>query len=351
MRFLDEAKIYIKSGNGGPGCLSFRREKNLPFGGPDGGNGGRGGDIVFQATSSLNTLIDFRYKQHFKAQNGEHGKGSNRNGQSREALTIKVPLGTQIFDENNENLIADFTEEGQTIVLIKGGDGGMGNAHYKTSTNRAPRRITTGWPGEELWVWLKLKLLSDAGLVGLPNAGKSTFLARVTAAKPRIADYPFTTTKPQLGVVYIDESEFVLADIPGLIEGAHLGVGLGDKFLKHLERCGVLIHLIDSTNEDIIQSYQTIKNELFEYGEILKDKTEIIVLNKIDSLSEEMIVAKKRQLAQHTKQEIYCMSGVTGAGVIDILRKTKYCINMFKENNLIADNNIFEHGYSLPKNY
>jgi GTP-binding protein len=331
MHFIDEAKIYVKSGDGGPGCISFRREKFIQFGGPDGGNGGKGADVIFECVSGLNTLIDFRYQQHFKGQNGEHGKGQNRFGQSREPIIIKVPVGTQIFDEDGETLIVDMLKVGQRYLIAKGGDGGLGNAHFKSSVNQAPRKNTPGWPGTEHWVWLRLKLLSDAGLVGLPNAGKSTFLARVTSAKPKIADYPFTTLKPQLGVVYLDNAEFVLADLPGLIEGAHLGAGLGDKFLKHLERCGVLLHLIDGTQDDVVYAYKTIKNELNEYGDLLKEKVEIIALNKIDALSPEEIEEKKKKLKKIAKKDIHTISGATGAGVQDILRILKKEIDAFHE--------------------
>jgi GTP-binding protein len=320
MQFLDEVKIYVKAGDGGPGCVSFRRERNIPLGGPNGGNGGRGGDIIIECVPGLNTLIDYRYQQHFKAKNGEHGKGSNCHGESRNPIILKVPVGTQIIAEDGETLMADFTEEGQHMVLAKAGDGGFGNASYKTSTNRAPRKFTIGWPGEELWIWMRLKLISDAGLVGLPNAGKSTFLAQVTSAKPKIADYPFTTLKPQLGVVYVDETEFVMADIPGLIEDAHLGAGLGDKFLKHVERCGVLLHLIDATGDDIIKSYKTIRTELESYSELLKDKIEIIALNKIDAISDAELKKKKKKLEKLTSTEVMSISAATGENVIDILR-------------------------------
>jgi GTP-binding protein len=339
MHFIDEAKIYVKSGDGGPGCISFRREKFIQFGGPDGGNGGKGADVIFECVGGLNTLIDFRYQQHFKGQNGEHGKGQNRFGQSREPIIIKVPVGTQILDEDGETIIVDMLKVGQRFLIAKGGDGGLGNAHFKSSVNQAPRKNTPGWPGTEHWVWLRLKLLSDAGLVGLPNAGKSTFLARVTSAKPKIADYPFTTLKPQLGVVYLDNAEFVLADLPGLIEGAHLGAGLGDKFLKHLERCGVLLHLIDATQDDVVYAYKTIKNELNEYGDLLKEKVEIIALNKIDALSPEEIEEKKKKLKKIAKKDIHTISGATGAGVQDILRILKKEIDAFHEkvNNTILE--------------
>ncbi|MFN7038896.1 MAG: GTPase ObgE [Alphaproteobacteria bacterium] len=342
MQFLDEVKIYLKSGDGGPGCVSFRREKNIPHGGPNGGDGGRGGDVIFECVAGLNTLIDFRYKQHFKAKNGEHGKGKNRHGESRDALIIKVPVGTQIIAEDGETLIADMMNEGDIKILLKGGDGGFGNAHYKSSTNQAPTKFTPGWPGEELWVWLRLKLISDAGLVGLPNAGKSTFLARTTSAKPKIADYPFTTLKPQLGVVYIDDTEFVLADIPGLIENAHLGAGLGDKFLKHLERCRVLLHLIDGTSEDVVQNYKTIRNELKEYGTELKKKKQILALNKCDALSDEEIEEKKHKLEKISKNEVFAISAASGDNVTTILRKLKETIDSDKQEELTKEGDISE---------
>lgn len=334
MQFLDEVKIYVKSGDGGPGCVSFRREKNIPFGGPDGGDGGRGGDIIFQCVDGLNTLIDFRYQQHFKAKNGEHGKGRNKHGESRDPIIIKVPVGTQIFEEDGETLIADLTEEGQIVKFLKGGNGGVGNAHYKSSTNQAPRQHTPGWPGQEMWVWLRLKLISDAGLVGLPNAGKSTFLSKVSAAKPKIADYPFTTLKPQLGVVNIDEFEFVIADIPGLIEGAHMGIGLGDKFLKHVERCGVILHLIDGTLDDVGEAYRVIRNELCEYSEVLGEKREIIALNKCDALIEEIIEEKKQELEAASGKEVMLLSNMTGEGKIEILRALRKEIEIFRAEQL-----------------
>ncbi len=320
MKFLDEAKIFIKSGHGGDGCVAFRREKNIPFGGPNGGNGGRGGDINVECVDGLNTLIDFRYQQHFKAQRGTHGMGSLRDGPKGTTITIKVPIGTQIFDENNENIIADFTEIGQSQVLARGGDGGFGNAHFKTSTNQAPRRFGTGWPGEEKWVWLRLKLIADAGLIGLPNAGKSTFLATVSRAKPKIADYPFTTLHPNLGVAGVDEYELVIADIPGLIEGAHEGAGLGTRFLGHVEMCGVLLHLVDGTAEDVAQSYRIIRGELESYGGGLKDKTEIVALNKCDALTEEEIAKKLLILNKVSGAKALRLSSVAGLGVEKTLR-------------------------------
>ncbi|MBN9508310.1 MAG: GTPase ObgE, partial [Alphaproteobacteria bacterium] len=286
MKFLDEAKIYCRSGDGGDGVVAFRREKFLEFGGPDGGNGGRGGDVVFEAVANLNTLIDFRYAQHFRARKGGNGAGSDRTGASAPAVLIRVPVGTQIFDDDRTLLLADLDAPGKRMVLLRGGDGGFGNAHYKSSTNRAPRRADKGFPGEERWVWLRLKLIADAGLIGLPNAGKSTFLAAVSAARTKIADYPFTTLTPQLGVVRLSaREEFVLADIPGLIEGAHEGVGLGDRFLGHVERCAVLLHLIDGAAGDVVQAWRTVRAELAAYGGGLTDKPEIIALNKADAMT------------------------------------------------------------------
>ncbi|MES2215409.1 MAG: GTPase ObgE [Pseudomonadota bacterium] len=319
MQFIDEARIFIKSGNGGNGCVSFRREKYVDMGGPNGGDGGRGGSIVIEADSSINTLLHFRYKQVFKAKNGEGGKGSNCTGASREDLVLKVPIGTQVFSED-EHLMHDFTSDGQSYTILKGGSGGLGNTHFKSSVNQAPRRTTNGEEGQELWVLLKLKIISDAGLVGLPNAGKSTFLSRVTAAKPKIADYPFTTLTPGLGVVRQDEEEFVLADIPGLIEGAHLGQGLGDKFLKHIERAGVILHLIDGTDEDVVSNYLVIRKELESYSEALASTKEIVALNKCDALTEEEIKAKIKALEKATKDKVHSISSHTGDGVKEVLR-------------------------------
>lgn len=330
MQFIDEAKIFIKSGNGGSGCVSFRREANIPRGGPDGGNGGRGGSIILESIAGLNTLIDFRYQQHFLAKKGENGKGANRYGKSADDIIIKVPVGTQVFLEDKESMVVDFTEVGQTMVIAKGGDGGFGNVNFKSSTNQAPRKATAGWPGEEMWLWIKLKLLSDAGIIGLPNAGKSTFLSRVTSAKPKIADYPFTTLKPQLGVVYSDEKEFVIADIPGLIEGAHEGHGLGHRFLRHIERCGVILHLVDATESNIKGNYKTIRNELSRYSSKLSEKKEIIALNKCDSVPEEELTKKKKELEKASKNEVFVISSVTGAGVAEVLRKLQSRIDEFK---------------------
>jgi len=321
MKFLDEAKIYIRSGDGGNGCVSFRREKFIPDGGPDGGNGGRGGSVIAECVAGLNTLIDFRYQQHFKAKKGQHGMGSQRTGASADDLVIKLPLGTQILAEDKETIIADMTHIGEKIILAEGGKGGLGNQCFKSSTNQAPRFATEGESGKEHWLWLKLKLMSDAGLLGLPNAGKSTFLAAVSRAKPKIADYPFTTLIPQLGVVYIDNKEFVLADIPGLIEGASDGVGLGLKFLGHVERAGILLHLIDGTQEDVVTAYKTIRHELKEYSKELYNKEEIIALNKCDALTEEEITTKSVALKKACKKKIWPVSGATGKGVKPILRE------------------------------
>ncbi len=321
MKFLDEAKIFIKSGDGGSGCVSFRREKYIEFGGPNGGDGGRGGHVYIEAVEGLNTLIDFRYKQHFKAERGMHGMGKDRHGRSGEDLILKVPQGTIILEEDKETVIADMDKIGKKIILARGGDGGRGNAHFKTSTNRAPRQSEDGWPGQERWLWFRLKLLADAGLVGLPNAGKSTFLSVVSAAKPKIADYPFTTLHPQLGVVNLDTHEFVIADIPGLIEGAHEGIGLGTRFLGHVERCRVLIHLIDGTEDDIIGAYKTIRHELKEYSSELAQKPEIVVLNKEDSIAEDALPQKIQDLQKVCGQKPFVISGGLNLGVEKVLYK------------------------------
>ncbi len=318
MKFLDEAKIFLKSGDGGNGCVSFRREKYVEFGGPDGGDGGRGGDLVFECAPDLNTLIDFRYQQHFKAPRGTDGMGKNRSGPSGKPLVVKVPPGTQIFDEDKETLLADITKAGDRIVFLKGGNGGFGNAHFKSSTNQAPRHANPGLEGEERWVWLRLKLIADAGLVGLPNAGKSTFLAACTRAHPKIADYPFTTLHPNLGVVAVEDRTFVLADIPGLIEGASEGAGLGTRFLGHVERCRVLLHLVDGTQEDVAGAYRTVRHELEEYGGGLADKTEILALNKIDALDEETIAERRAELAEAAGKDVHVISGVAGMGVREL---------------------------------
>jgi GTP-binding protein len=322
MKFLDQCKIYLKSGDGGRGAMSFRREKFIEFGGPDGGNGGKGGDIVLVAADNLNTLIDYRYQQHFRAQNGRGGAGANRTGAHGRDLVLRVPIGTQILDDDKETVLADLTEPDQRIVLLRGGDGGFGNTHYKSSTNQAPRRADPGWPGHELWVWLRLKLIADAGLVGLPNAGKSTLLSRVSHARPKIADYPFTTLHPQLGVVRLDDdTEFVLADLPGLIEGASEGAGLGTRFLGHVERCAVILHLIDGTQDDVVGAYRAIRRELAGYGHGLADKPEIIGLNKIDAIDPDAVTQKTRALARAARPgtPVLPLSGVSGAGISQVL--------------------------------
>ncbi len=337
MKFLDEAKIFIRSGDGGNGCASFRREKFIPDGGPDGGNGGRGGSVIAECVGGLNTLIDYRYQQHFKAKKGQHGMGSNCYGQGADDLIIKLPVGTQIFEEDRETLVADLTEVGQRVVLAEGGAGGLGNSCFKSSTNRAPREFTYGGEGTEQWLWLRLKLMSDAGLLGLPNAGKSTFLAATSRAKPKIADYPFTTLTPQLGVVYVDEKEFVLADIPGLIEGAHEGVGLGLKFLGHVERAGILLHLVDGTQEDVAGAYKTIRNELKAYSAELYAKEEIVALNKCDALDATEIKLKCAALKKASKRKVYPISAVSGDGVKDVLRAMLAVIEAKREEGKTAD--------------
>ena len=320
MKFLDQAKIFIKSGEGGAGAVSFRREKYIEYGGPDGGDGGRGGDVVIECVANLNTLIDFRYQQHFKAEIGHHGMGKNRTGGSGESVIMKLPVGTQVLSEDREEVIADLTEAGQRVVLLRGGDGGFGNAHYKTSTNQAPRRGDAGWPGQEMYVWLRLKLIADCGLVGLPNAGKSTFLAAVTHARPKIADYPFTTLHPNLGVAQAGDEEFIIADIPGLIEGAHEGAGLGDRFLGHIERCRVLLHLIDGTEEDVAEAYRIVRGELTSYGGGLDEKIEIVCLNKCDALMPEEIEEKMAALKAAAKgARVMPLSGAAGIGLKDVL--------------------------------
>lgn len=330
MQFIDETKIYIKAGDGGNGGVSFRREKYIDRGGPDGGDGGRGGSIIFKSNSHLNTLIQFRFKKHFKAENGEQGKGYNKTGKSRDPLILEVPVGTQIFSEDGNLLIYDFVKDQEEFEILKGGKGGLGNAHFKSSTNQSPRKRTEGEIGGEIDIALKMKLLSDAGLVGLPNVGKSTFLSVSTSAKPKIADYHFTTLKPGLGVVYISDEEFVLADIPGLIEGAHEGSGLGDRFLKHIERCGVLIHVIDATHEDVVADYKTIRKELESYSPLLKEKYEILCINKIDSVSKEELDEKIQILEKLTKKKIYPISGYTKTGIDLVLKKTLEAVKAWR---------------------
>ena len=321
MKFLDQQKVFIKSGDGGAGCVGFRREKYIEFGGPDGGDGGRGGDVVAECEANLNTLIDFRYQQHFKAKRGSHGMGKNRSGKSGADQILKVPIGTQIIDENNDQIIADLTESGQKFVLAVGGDGGFGNAHYKSPTNQAPRKAGDGFPGQEKWLWLRLKLIADAGLIGLPNAGKSTFLAAVTRARPKIADYPFTTLHPNLGVGLVDNEEIVIADIPGLIEGAHEGAGLGDRFLGHVERCGVLLHLVDGTENNPASNYRTVRRELDAYGGGLPEKRELVALNKCDALSNQLIKDIKRSLEDETEKPVLVTSSIAGTGLNEVLRR------------------------------
>jgi len=334
MKFLDQARVYVRSGDGGAGCVSFRREKFIEFGGPDGGDGGRGGDVVVECAGGLNTLIDFRYQQHFKAKTGMHGMGKNRAGGRGADAVLKVPLGTQVIDEESGAMLADLTQEGERVVVARGGNGGFGNAHFTTSTNRAPRRANPGQPGIERTLILRLKLIADAGLIGLPNAGKSTFLAAVSAAKPKIADYPFTTLHPGLGVVRVDEREFVLADIPGLIEGAHEGHGLGDRFLGHVERCGALVHLVDAAGANAGADYRTIRRELAAYGEGLDDKAEIVCLSKVDAVDDQTLAKQLERLRRAVRSygppladgakrmKPLMLSTATRRGVTDVLRAT-----------------------------
>ena len=314
MKFLDQAKIFVKSGDGGAGCVSFRREKYIEFGGPNGGDGGKGGSIYFEAVANLNTLIDFRYTQHFKAKKGQNGMGSDKNGSKAPDIVIKVPVGTEIVAEDGETVLADMVKPGQTYLAAKGGDGGRGNTTFKSSTNQAPRYAEPGWPGEEKWLWLRLKIIADVGLIGMPNAGKSTFLTAVTKARPKIADYPFTTLHPNLGVAWVDGYEMVLADIPGLIEGAHEGIGLGDRFLKHIERCEVFLHLIDITSEDVVKAYRDIRKELELYDRGLVQKPEVVALNKCDALPEEETAAKVRELETAIGKKVYPISAIAKKG-------------------------------------
>jgi GTP-binding protein len=340
MKFLDQARVYIRSGDGGAGCVSFRREKFIEFGGPDGGDGGRGGDVVVECAAGLNTLIDFRYQQHFKAKTGMHGMGRNRAGGRGPDAVLKVPVGTQVFDEETGAMLADLTREGERVVIAPGGNGGFGNAHFTTSTNRAPRRANPGLEGIERTLVLRLKLIADAGLVGLPNAGKSTFLAAVSAATPKIADYPFTTLHPGLGVVKVDGRDFVLADIPGLIEGAHEGHGLGDRFLGHVERCSALVHLVDATGANAGADYRTIRRELAAYGEGLDEKPEIVALSKVDAVDEATLAKQVERLKRSIRTngpptesragraKPFLLSTATHNGVTDVLRATMAAIEM-----------------------
>jgi GTP-binding protein len=340
MQFIDEVKIFVSSGKGGNGCVAFRREKFIPRGGPSGGDGGKGGDVIFVCANDLNTLVDFRFQQHFEAQDGRNGQGSNCHGSNGKDLVLKIPIGTPVFDEGTGTLLVDMVEEGQTVMIAKGGNGGFGNSRFKSSINQAPKKALPGFPAEELELRLQLKLISDAGLVGLPNAGKSTFLAATTRAKPKIANYPFTTLKPQLGVVYIDDKEskkeFVLADIPGLIEDASLGKGLGDKFLKHVERCGVILHLIDASSDDVVRDYKIIRKELESYDASLKTKPEIVALNKIDLLSEEEIKEKTKILkkAVGKNKKVFAISGVAQIGLKPVLREIYENILVYREKEL-----------------
>lgn len=325
MKFLDQAKIFVQSGDGGAGCVSFRREKYIEFGGPNGGDGGKGGSVYFEAVENLNTLIDFRYHQHFKAQKGRNGMGSDKTGPKGEDIVIKVPVGTEILAEDGETVVVDMIEPGQLFMIAKGGDGGRGNAQFKSSTNQAPRYAEPGWPGQEMWLWLRLKVIADVGLIGMPNAGKSTFLSVVTKARPKIADYPFTTLHPNLGVAWVDNYEMVIADIPGLIEGAHEGVGLGDRFLKHVERCAAFIHMVDGTVEDVAKEYKAIRKELELYKKTLNTKPEVVVLNKIDALPKDEVAKKVKALEKASGKKVFAISAVAKQGIFDcLLEVNKY---------------------------
>lgn len=343
MKFLDQAKIYLKSGDGGSGCCSFRREKYIEFGGPNGGNGGRGGDVIFEAVPNLNTLIDFRYRQHFKAERGHNGEGKDKFGRKGENLIIKVPVGTEIVADDGETVIKDMLIPYERFTIAKGGDGGYGNAMFKSSTNQAPRRADPGRPGEEMWVWLKLKMIADVGLLGFPNAGKSTFLSAVTSARPKIADYPFTTLHPNLGIAKIDDEEMLIADIPGIIEGAHEGIGLGDHFLRHVERCAVLLHLIDGTEEDVAGRYKAIRKELKLYSPVLAQKQEIIVLNKIDALTAEEITEKAKALQKAGRKKPMLMSGAAHTGTTEVLRRLMpYVLETRKQRGNLTSTDTFD---------
>jgi len=333
MKFLDEVKIYISSGNGGPGCISFRREANVPKGGPDGGNGGDGGNVIIKTVDNLNTLIDYRYKQHFKAKSGQHGMGKNRNGHNADDIILKVPFGTEILNEDKNVKLADLVDKDDNIILAKGGIGGKGNAFFKSSTNQSPRHAQPGEKGEEKTIWLRLKLIADVGLVGLPNAGKSTFLSKISSSRPKIADYPFTTLYPNLGVNRIDDKEFVVADIPGLIEDAHIGKGLGHKFLGHIERCKVLLHLIDITNENIMESFQVIENELKAYNEKVYNKDQILVFTKCDAFNEKKLNDIKKNVNGINVENAFFISSVTGLNIDSLCRKVNEMINNEKEKN------------------
>lgn len=328
MKFLDEAKIYLKAGDGGSGCLSFRREKFVEYGGPDGGAGGNGGSIYITAVNDVNTLIDYRYQQHFKARKGGNGAGQNKTGRASDDIVLKVPVGTQILDDDKFTEIADLTEEGQTVLLAQGGRGGVGNAHFKSSTNQAPRKFQVGGEGEERWVWLKLKLIADIGLVGLPNAGKSTFISATTNAKAKIDNYPFSTLTPQLGMIKFDDKELVIADIPGIIEDAHLGKGLGDRFLAHVERCSVILHIVDISQENPFENYLTIRNELEKYDNSLYKKPEIIALNKADIVDQEQIDAIKTKFEEKASQKVFIISAATNQGCQEI---TNYAATFVKK--------------------
>ena len=331
MKFLDQTKVYIKSGAGGAGSVSFHREKYIEYGGPDGGDGGRGGDVWVEAVNNLNTLIDFRYQQHFKAKIGGHGMGRNRHGANGESVTLKVPVGTQVYEEDNETMIVDLVEEGQKFRVAKGGNGGFGNAHFKTSTNQAPHNANPGQEAEERTIWLRLKLIADAGIVGLPNAGKSTFLSTVSAAKPKIADYPFTTLHPNLGVAQADGRTMVIADIPGLIEGAHEGAGIGDRFLGHVERTRVLLHLVSALEDDIATAYRTVRSELEAYADELGDKKELVALSKIDTLDDELLDYLSQELEAECGSKVLHLSSATNRGVETVLRTMADTIDAAKK--------------------
>jgi GTP-binding protein len=337
LKFLDEAKVYVKSGDGGAGCVSFRREKYIEFGGPDGGDGGRGGDVIVECVDGLNTLIDFRYRQHFRAGGGSPGGGGNRTGADGGDVVLRVPAGTQVLLDDKATRIADLTRPGERRILAQGGGGGRGNASFRSSTNRAPRRAEAGRPGQEMWLWLRLKLVADAGLVGLPNAGKSTFLAACSRARPKIADYPFTTLHPHLGVVAVGDDSFVLADIPGLIEGASAGAGLGTRFLGHVERCRVLLHLVDGTGADVAAAYRTVRRELAAYGGGLAGRPEVVALNKADALPAEEIAGRRARLAEAAGAEVMVASGLSGEGVAAVLARVVAVVRAARENPVLPE--------------